>query len=204
MTLSLPNTGQAVIIDIGEANDIHPRNKEDVGERLARWALAKDYGIDIAYRSPEFKSMERDGNKIVITFDYVDGGLMSFDVSEIKGFTIAGADKKFVNANAKIVDTSTKNQVVVWSDAVAEPVAVRYAWANNPICNLKNVIGLPVTPFRTDDWPGVTLKRSSNLLRYGDGQSRALGRPWSAKRDKSDTTPSTVTADKQSALSLAR
>ncbi len=155
MTLSLPNTGQAVIIDIGEANDIHPRNKEDVGERLARWALAKDYNIEIDYRSPEYKSMRTDGNKIVITFDYVDGGLKPFDVNDIKGFTIAGADMKFVNAQAALVD-KTKDQLVIWSDAVAEPVAVRYAWANNPICNLKTVTGLPVTPFRTDDWPGVT------------------------------------------------
>ena len=101
MTLSLPNTGQAVIIDIGEGDDIHPRNKEDVGERLARWALAKDYEIDIAHRSPEYKSMERDGNKIVLTLDYADSGLMSFDIKEVTGFTIAGADKKFVNAQRR-------------------------------------------------------------------------------------------------------
>jgi len=161
MTLNLSNTGQAVIIDLGEANDIHPRNKEDVGERLARWALAKDYGIAIDYRSPEYKSMERAGNKIVVTFDYVESidnsysGLKPFDVNEIKGFTIAGADKKFVNANARLVE-DTRDKVEVWSDQVAEPVAVRYAWADNPLCNLKSVLGLPVTPFRTDDWPGVT------------------------------------------------
>ena len=135
MTLSLPNAGQAVIIDLGEANDIHPRNKEDVGERLARWALAKDYGIDIACRSPEYKSMEKNGNKIVITFDYAEDGLKPFDVSEVRGFAIAGEDKKFVFANAKVVD---KNTVEVWSDAVADPVAVRYAWADNPVCNLRN------------------------------------------------------------------
>ncbi len=155
MTQGLPNTGQAVIIDIGEGNDIHPRNKEDVGERLARWALAKDYNIDIVCQSPEYKSMQRDGNKIVITFDHVDSGFRPFDVNQIEGFTIAGADRKFVNAQAKLVKDS-KNQVVVWSDDVAEPVAVRYAWANNPICNLQTVLGLPTTPFRTDDWPGVT------------------------------------------------
>jgi sialate O-acetylesterase len=154
MALSLPNTGQAVIIDIGEANDIHPRNKEDVGERLARWALAKDYGIDVACRSPEFKSMKVDGNKVVITLDYVGGGVKPFDVSEVRGFTIAGEDKKFVEARAKVI---AKDQVQVWSDAVTTPVAVRYAWANNPVCNLRTTVGLPVTPFRTDDWPGVTV-----------------------------------------------
>lgn len=166
MTLSLPNTGQAVIIDIGEGDDIHPRNKEDVGERLARWALAKDYQVEIAYRSPEFKSMERDGNKVVLTFDFTDSGLMSFDTNEVTGFTIAGADKKFVNAQAVVIEktadgkgipTHARNQVQVWSDAVAEPVAVRYAWSNNPSCNLQTVLGLPANPFRTDDWPGVTI-----------------------------------------------
>lgn len=117
--------------------------------------LAKDYNIDIVCQSPEYKSMQRDGNKIVITFDHVDSGFRPFDVNQIEGFTIAGADRKFVNAQAKLVKDS-KNQVVVWSDDVAEPVAVRYAWANNPICNLQTVLGLPTTPFRTDDWPGVT------------------------------------------------
>ncbi len=155
MTLSLPNTGQAVIIDIGEANDIHPRNKEDVGERLARWALAKDYHVEIDCRSPEFQSMQRDGNKLVLTFDHVDGGLRPFDVSEVRGFTIAGEDKKFFNAKAVLVK-DTRDKVAVWCDDVAEPVAVRYAWANNPVCNLKTVSGLPVTPFRSDEWPGVT------------------------------------------------
>ncbi len=167
MTQSLPNTGQAVIIDIGEGDDIHPKNKEDVGERLARLALAKDYHIAIAHRSPEFKSMEREGKQMVITFDYTDSGLKAFDLrnNKVTGFTIAGSDKKFVNAKAEII-TATKdgkkiprhlwNKVRVSSDLVAEPVAVRYAWANNPICNLKTVIGLPATPFRTDDWPGIT------------------------------------------------
>jgi len=165
MTQQLANTGQAVIIDIGEGDDIHPRNKEDVGERLARLALAQDYGIDIAHRSPEFKSMERDGNKVTITFDHTEGGLMSFDTREVTGFTVAGPDKAFVNAQAMVVEKTEdgkpipppqRNQVLVWSDEVAEPVAVRYAWADNPDGNLQTVLGLPATPFRTDDWPGVT------------------------------------------------
>lgn len=154
MTLSLPKTGQAVIIDIGDASDIHPKDKQDVGKRLSRWALGTVYGVDLVYRSPEYQSMERDGNHIVITFQHVDQGLRTVDANTIQGFTIAGADKQFVNANAKIVG---KNKVEVWSDEVSEPVAVRYAWADNPICNLYNQTLLPVTPFRTDDWPGKTI-----------------------------------------------
>ncbi|MHB0959192.1 MAG: sialate O-acetylesterase [Pirellulaceae bacterium] len=156
MTQQLPKTGQAVIIDLGEANDIHPRNKEDVGERLARLALAQDYGIDIASRSPEYKAMEKQGNKIILSFDHVRGELKPFDVNDIRGFTIAGEDKKFVVAQAKVLD-SDKTKIEVWSDQVADPAAVRYAWADNPVCNLRSTSDLPVTPFRTDDWPGVTI-----------------------------------------------
>ena len=150
----LPHTGQAVIIDIGEGKDIHPRNKQDVANRLARWALANDYGMPIAHRSPTYKSMERQGNKIVLTFDHVGGGLYAFDVNEARGFAIAGADRKFVPAQAQFTGKST---VEVWSDRVPEPVAVRYAWADNPVCNVYSAEGLPATPFRTDDWPGVTI-----------------------------------------------
>ena len=154
MTMSkLPNTGEAVITDLGEGCDIHPKNKQDVAKRLARWALACDYGIDIVYRSPLYKGMEKQGKKIRVTFDHVGGGLDTFDVNEPIGFAIAGEDRKFVWAKAKIVG---KDAVEVWSDEVAEPVAVRYAWADNPVCNFQNREGLPVTPFRTDDWPGVT------------------------------------------------
>lgn len=149
----LPNTGQAVIIDTGEGQDIHPRNKQDVAKRLARWALARDYGIDVPYRSPQYKSMERADGKIVLTFDYVGPGLKSFDVPEVRGFAIAGDDKKFVRAQAKII---AADKVEVWSDQVKEPAAVRYAWADNPVCNVYSRNGLPLTPLRTDDWPGVT------------------------------------------------
>ena len=158
MTMTtLPNTGEAVITDLGEAHDIHPKNKQGVGKRLARWALAKDYGIDIVYKSPQYKSMEKQGNKIVLTFDigqHAGGSLDTFDVREPLGFSIAGEDKVFVWAKAKIVG---RDKVEVWSDAVTEPASVRYAWANNPVCNLQNAAGLPATPFRTDDWPGVTI-----------------------------------------------
>jgi sialate O-acetylesterase len=154
MTMSrLPNTGEAVIIDIGEGRDIHPRNKQDVAKRLGRWALAKDYGIPVQHRSPTFKSMEVRENKAVLTFDFVGSGLYAFDTPEPRGFTIAGDDKKFFNAQAKIIGP---NQVEVWCDKVSHPESVRYAWADNPICNLYSRDGLPVTPFRTDEWPGVT------------------------------------------------
>ncbi len=152
MTLSLPGTGQAVIIDIGEADDIHPRNKQDVGRRLALWALAKDYGRDVLYSSPMYKSMEKDGSKIIVRFDHIGGGLVAKGGELLKGFAIAGADKKFVWAQARIEG----DKVVVSSPDVPEPVAVRYAWADNPVCNLFSKEDLPACPFRTDDWPGVT------------------------------------------------
>lgn len=154
MTMSkLPKTGEAVIIDIGEGKDIHPKNKVDVGRRLARWALANEYGVKVPFHSPQYKSMELKDKAIVLSFDYVDGGWRPFDVPAPRGFTIAGADKRFYKAEAKLIDG---NRVEVSSKDVAEPVAVRYAWANNPVCNMFSGAGLPLTPFRTDDWPGVT------------------------------------------------
>ena len=154
MTLKLPKTGEAVIIDLGEAQDIHPRNKQDVANRLARWALARDYGVNVAHRSPKFQSLEKQGNKIVLSFEHVGGGLRAADVPEPHGFAIAGNDRKFVWAKAKILGRS---RIEVWADGVSEPVAVRYAWADNPVCNVYSTAGLPLTPFRTDDWPGVTI-----------------------------------------------
>jgi sialate O-acetylesterase len=150
----LPNTGQAVIIDIGEGKDIHPKNKVDVGKRLARWALAKDYGIKVATQGPMYKSMEVKDGKVIVKFENVNGVLRPFDVNELKGFTIAGADKKFFNAKGKIVGSDS---VELSAEGVKEPVAVRYAWANNPVCNLFDNLNLPACPFRTDDWPGVTI-----------------------------------------------
>jgi sialate O-acetylesterase len=154
MTMNrLPNTGEAVIIDIGEGKDIHPMNKVDVGRRLARWALAKDYGVKIPYHSPQYKSHEVQGNKIILTFDHVDGGWRPFDVPEPRKFAIAGADKKFVWGTARILPDG---RVEVSAESIKEPVSVRYGWANNPIVNMYSRAGLPLTPFRTDDWPGVT------------------------------------------------
>jgi sialate O-acetylesterase len=150
----LPNTGEAVIIDLGEGRDIHPRNKQDVAKRLVRWALAKEYGLsDLAYQSPTYKSMEKQGSKVTLSFDHVGPGLYTFDVNEPVGFAIAGGDQKFVWATAKLVGN---DKIEVWSDKVSEPASVRYAWADNPVCNVYSKNGLPVTPFRTDDWKGVT------------------------------------------------
>ena len=155
MTMAkLPHTGEAVIIDIGEGKDIHPKNKVDVGRRLARWALANEYGIAVPYHSPQYRSMEKQDTKIVLTFDHADGGWRPFDVKQPVGFAIAGEDKKFVWADATILPDG---RIEVSSSAVANPVAVRYAWADNPICNMFTTAGLPMTPFRTDDWPGVTV-----------------------------------------------
>ena len=155
MTMAkLPHTGEAVIIDIGEGKDIHPKNKVDVGRRLARWALANEYGISIPFHSPQYKSMEKQGNKVILTFDHADGGWRPFDVSNPVGFTIAGEDKKFVNAEATIMKDG---RIEVSSSSVTDPASVRYAWADNPICNMFSSAGLPMTPFRTDDWPGVTI-----------------------------------------------
>jgi sialate O-acetylesterase len=152
MALSLRKTGMATIIDIGEADDIHPRNKQDVGKRLAFNALAKDYGRQIIFSGPMYKNMQIRNGAIVLSFNHAHGGLRAADNGELTGFAIAGSDKKFVWADA-VVRGKT---VVVSSPDVKEPVAVRYAWANNPVCNLVNGAGLPASPFRTDDWPGLT------------------------------------------------
>src|SRR5262249_2196469 len=127
--------------------------KQDVAKRLARWALGRDYGLKIPYQSPTYASMEKNGNKIVVTLDHAEGGLRTFDVREGQGFAVAGSDQKFHKAQAQVAGG---NKVEVGSDEVSDPVAVRYAWADNPVCNLYGRNGLPVTPFRTDDWKGVT------------------------------------------------
>lgn len=151
MALSVPKTGQAVIIDIGEARDIHPKNKQDVGKRLALIALAKDYGVDTEYSGPMFKSVEFVGDQAHLTFDHANG--LTAKGGPLKRFEIAGEDQKFVWADARI----DGEKVVVSSDEVPNPVAVRYAWADNPEgCNLYNAAGLPASPFRTDTWKGIT------------------------------------------------
>lgn len=149
------NSGQAVIVDIGEGKDIHPKNKLDVGKRLARWALAKQYGIAIDHQSPRYDSNEVSNDSMLVKFKYTESGWRPFDVNTPRGFTIAGEDKKFYNATATILPDG---RIQVSSPDVKKPASVRYAWAQNPICNMFANNGLPLTPFRTDDWPGVTAK----------------------------------------------
>ncbi|MDJ1482106.1 sialate O-acetylesterase [Cytophagaceae bacterium YF14B1] len=154
-TLSLPVTGMACIIDIGEAEDIHPKNKLDVGKRLAFNARKIAYGEDVVHSGPLYFSQNIEGDKVRITFTNIGTGLIAKG-NELKGFAIAGDDRKFVWAQARI----DGNQIVVWSDKVTKPVAVRYGWANNPEgCNLYNVEEFPASPFRTDEWKGITTDR---------------------------------------------
>jgi sialate O-acetylesterase len=148
-TLAVPHTGMAVTVDISNLADIHPKNKQDVGKRLALWALAKEYGqANLVYSGPLYKSMKVEGNKIRLVFDHVGGGLVSRDGKPLTRFTIAGDDKNFAEAKAEI-DGDT---VVVQADAVAKPVAVRFGWHQEAEPNLSNKDGLPASPFRTDKW----------------------------------------------------
>jgi sialate O-acetylesterase len=153
---TLPDVGLACAIDIGEANDIHPRNKHDVGVRLARWALGEVYGLDVVPSGPVASSHAVEADQMRIVFEHADGLTTADDAAPL-AFTIAGEDRVFHNAQAEIQGRS----VVVRSDAVPSPVAVRYAWADNPAVNLVNAEGLPAVPFRTDGWPGVTAGRTA-------------------------------------------
>ena len=151
------NAGEAVIIDAGEGHDIHPRNKQIVANRLLRHALVNEYGHKIPNHSPVYKSHEIMGNKIHITFDHSGNGLYCFNTKSPIGFAISGTDQKFVWAEAKLIG---KDRVEVWSESVPEPIAVRYAWSDNPVCNLyrkDGAVTLPVTPFRTDDFLLTTI-----------------------------------------------
>lgn len=169
--LRLPHTGQAVLIDLGESGDIHPMRKKEVGDRLALIALAQDYGRTIPFSGPVYQSLKVEGNKARLSFKHTDQGLVAAPLpatypvqtrenkneplvrnspkSELEGFAICGADKQWVWADAKIEGSD----VLVWCDKVPVPVAVRYAWADNPNANLYNGAGLPASPFRTDDFP---------------------------------------------------
>lgn len=156
----IPNTGMAVITDIGDAADIHPKNKQDVGDRLARWALAKDYKKDVLVSGPLYKGVKVEGNKIRISFDNVGSGLMLGEKTgieptkevkdgKLKWVAVAGEDKVWYWADA-VIDGET---IVVSSEKVAAPVAVRYAFVMNPAgANLYNKEGMPASPFRTDSW----------------------------------------------------
>jgi len=148
-TLKVPNTGMAVTIELGEWNDIHPDNKKDIGERLALIARRFNYGEkNLVYSGPLYQSSKIEGHRIVLSFTNIGSGLISIDGEELSQFSIAGADKKFVWAKAKIEG----DKVVVWSEEVSEPKYVRYAWADNPVDpNLYNAEKLPASPFRTDE-----------------------------------------------------
>jgi sialate O-acetylesterase len=146
LALTLPNTGMAVTIDIGDPENVHPKNKQDVGARLVRIALAKVYYRDIEFSGPVYKSMQIEGNAIRLRFSHLGGGLLARG-GPLKTFVIAGSDLKFVAASARIEG----DMIVVSSPQIGAPVAVRYAWENYPEgCNLYNVAGLPAAPFRTD------------------------------------------------------
>ncbi len=148
-SLALPNTGMAVTIDVGEWNDVHPLNKKDVGRRLALAAQKVAYGDEqIIYSGPIYQSMQINGNKIILTFKNKGSGLMVKGNGELKHFAIAGKDRQYVWAKAKIEN----DKVVVWNDSLSNPLAVRYAWADNPEgANLYNKEGLPASPFGTDE-----------------------------------------------------
>jgi len=154
MTLALPNTGMAVTTDIGDANDIHPRNKQDAGKRLATLALNRLYGVNMVDGGPAYQAMKVEGNRVRLTFTQIGSGLQVKDkYGYLKGFEIAGNDQKFHYAKA----WTENNTVVVSCEAVTQPMAVRFAWADNPEeANLFNNEGFPAVPFRTDAWKGIT------------------------------------------------
>lgn len=149
-SLEIPKTGMAVAIDIGDPQDVHPANKEDVGLRLALNALAKDFGQDLTYSGPMYRSMQVAGDSIRLFFDHVGKGLAARNDTVLMGFEVAGKDKKFRPATARIAG----DEIILTSPEVPQPLAARYAWKDNPEeANLINQEGLPASPFRTDDWP---------------------------------------------------
>ncbi len=159
-TLRLDKTGMAITVDIGDPNDIHPKNKQDVGHRLALWALGAVYSMHVGEISgPLPDRVEVAGSEIVVTFRHTSTGLtvspQSTSADGVKGFEIAGADKTWMTGQARIEG----NQVFVSNPQVTEPVAVRYAWAANPDCNLFNKFGLPASPFRSENWPASKLSK---------------------------------------------
>ena len=156
LTLSMPKTGMAVITDVGDEKDIHPPQKEPVGARLALAARAIAYGEKIEYAGPTYDSMKVEDKKVVLTFKNVGRGLVAKG-DDLTGFTIAGEDRKFHRAKAEIQE----NRVLVWSDEVEKPVAVRFGWADYPVVNLWNKDGLPASPFRTDDFRLTTAPRKT-------------------------------------------
>lgn len=157
LSLSVPSTGMAVTMDIGDVDDIHPRDKKEVGRRLSLWTLAKTYGRkNITYSGPLYKSMAIETNRIRIVFNFSDNGLL-VKSGELVHFTIAGLDSIFLPAKAEIDGKS----VIVWNEEIQNPIAVRYGWSNTAELNLYNSSGLPASPFRTDDFPISTQPQSN-------------------------------------------
>jgi len=154
LTLSQPNTGMVCSIDLGEEKTIHPLNKQEVGHRLALLADKIAYGKNIIASGPLYNEFHIIGNQIHIHFTNTGSGLTTSDKNTPREFYIAGNDRKFFRATARITDS----EVIVTSEKVIDPVAVRYGWADNPDCNLINIEGFPVIPFRTDNWKGITQK----------------------------------------------
>lgn len=166
-----PKTGLAIINDVGAADDIHPKNKKDPGERLARWALAKDYGMDVVYSGPLYRDHSVKGDSLRVTFDAIGDGLKTRSGGPLARFEIAGKDREWHWADATI---DGKDAVLVRSSNVPQPVAVRYAWASNPEgANLVNSEGLPTSIFRTDDWDDVlgkpALEKKQRRVQVGAG-----------------------------------
>jgi sialate O-acetylesterase len=151
---TIPNSCLAVTIDTGNADDVHPIDKKEVGDRLGLCALGEHYGLKIPHQSPTFSSLERAPNGLRLHFDHADGGLV-VKGDKLGEFSVAGDDRKWYWANARL----DGNTVIVSSSSVPEPKAVRYAWQANPEATLFNGAGLPAVPFRTDDWPGITVGR---------------------------------------------
>lgn len=159
---TVPKVGMACLMDLNETTDIHPRNKQEIGRRLALWALGAVYGKSVVFLGPIYESMSLEGNRIRIRFTGVGSGLVSRDGQPLRHFTIAGQDRVFYPAKALIEG----NTVVVWSPKVPRPVAVRFAWQDSAVVNLANKEGLPAAPFRTDSWPLETQDRVLNEEPY--------------------------------------
>jgi sialate O-acetylesterase len=146
-----PHTGMAVTIDVGDPKDLHPHRKKEVGERLALWALGTTYKQQIEYSGPQYQSMKIQGAEVRLHFSHASG-MRALGSPQLQGFAVAGADHKFHWAEASV----DNDNILVKSSDVPNPVAVRYGWGDSPPANLFNKEGLPASPFRTDDWPGVT------------------------------------------------
>jgi sialate O-acetylesterase len=155
MALSLPRTAMACAIDIGDGSTIHPLDKQDVGFRLALGAERLVYGGSGVASGPMYESYKIEGDRVLVRFSAAGSGLATRDGGPVAGFAVAGADRQWHWAEA----VADGNSVIVHSDQVPSPVAVRYAWADNPDCNLVNKEGLPAVPFRTDDWRGITQRK---------------------------------------------